>query len=298
MSFGQRRYADENELLDAKFAERGVLICAHRGSWHGNVVQNTTIAFKAALMQGADILETDATASVDGEVFALHDGYEERMFGWRHSALDMSADQIAGFLPTNALGEPSSHRVQRLEEVLAYLCHEELLNIDRTWRAKGLVLDILDRHPHMRRQAILKAPLAHRAVFDQLAEHPIKYMAMPICRSLADVDEALSYRDLNVVGVEMIAPTPQDELFSDEAIAYVHGKGLFCWANALTLTDVFPRAALYGGLDDDTSIWHGPEAGWGRLIDKGIDVIQTDWPALLRDFRARWPGARRGSKAR
>ena len=262
-----------------------MLICAHRGSWHGNVVQNTTIAYKAALMQGADIVETDTTASLDGEVFSLHDGGEERMFGWRHNATRMTAEQIAGFLPANALGEPSTHRVQRLTEVFEYLCHGELLNIDRTWQAKGLVPGLLDRYPHMRRQAILKAPLKFREVIDQLENHPVKYMFMPICYTMADVEEILQYRELNLVGVELIAATPQDELFRDDAIAWIHSKGLFCWVNALTLTDVFPQSALYGGLDDDTSIWNGPETGWGRLMDKGIDVIQTDWPALVKNYR-------------
>ena len=285
MAFGQSRFAENNEPLNQAFARRRVLICAHRGSWHGNVVQNTAIAYKAALMQGADIVETDTTASSDGVVFSLHDGGEERMFGWHHNALYMTASQIEGFLPTNALGEPSTHRVQRLETVLEYLCHGELVNIDRTWQARGLVPSLLDRHPHMRRQAILKAPLKHRQVMDQLENHPVKYMFMPICYSIQDVDAALEYKNLNLVGVELIAQSEQDELFSGEAIAYIHSKGLFCWANALTLTDVFPQSALYGPLDDDRSIWEGPEAGWGKMMDKGIDVIQTDWPALVKACR-------------
>ena len=66
MAFGKEQYREINELLNAKFEEKKVLICAHRGSWHGNVIQNTTMAYKAALMQGADIVETDTTASYDG----------------------------------------------------------------------------------------------------------------------------------------------------------------------------------------------------------------------------------------
>ena len=72
MPFGQSRYEEINSLLNAKFAEKKTLICAHRGSWHGNVIQNTTLAYRAALMQGADIVETDTTATRDGEVFSLH----------------------------------------------------------------------------------------------------------------------------------------------------------------------------------------------------------------------------------
>ena len=52
--YGQERYAEINELLNRKFEEKQMLICAHRGSWHGNLVQNTVPAYKAAFMMGAD----------------------------------------------------------------------------------------------------------------------------------------------------------------------------------------------------------------------------------------------------
>ena len=285
MAFGKEQYREINELLNAKFEEKKVLICAHRGSWHGNVIQNTTMAYKAALMQGADIVETDTTASYDGEVFSIHDGVEPRLFGWNKNSAHLSADQISAFHPLNGLGEPSSHHIQKLEEVFDFLCHDELINIDRTWRAAGKVPALLHQHPHMLRQAILKAPLSQREILDQLENHPVKYMFMPICYSLADVEEALAYRNLNMVGVELIAFSNDDELFSDEAIRYIHSKNLFTWVNALTLTDVPPYKPLYGDLDDDISILEGPDRGWGRLFDKQIDVIQTDWPALVKNYR-------------
>ena len=285
MPFGQKRFEDNNALLNAKFAEKQVLVCAHRGSWRGNVIQNTTIAYKAALMLGADIVETDTTASRDGVVFSLHDGVEGILFGAPRNATKLTAAQIEAFHPLNALGEPSTHSVQRLSAVCEFLCHDELVNVDRAWRAKDLVLPLLDRYPHMRRQAILKAPPDCKALYEQLDGHPVKYMFMPICRSMKDVETALSYKEINTVGIELIATTPQDELYQDEAVRAIHAMGLFCWVNSLTLADFYPETALFGDLDDDISIWEGPERGWGRLIDKGIDVIQTDWPALVRDLR-------------
>lgn len=285
MAFGQKRYEDINRLLNAKFDEKKVLICAHRGSWHGNVIQNTTLAYKAALMQGADIVETDTTISIDGTVFSIHDGVEPRLFGWTRNSTRMTAEQIASLTPFNALGEPSSHHVQKLSEIFEFLQNGALLNIDRSWRAKGQVVPLLDQYPHMLRQALLKAPLDRPEVLEQLENHPTKYMFMPICYSVQDIEKALEYRNVNTVGVELIAFTPEDELYSDEAIRFVHSKGLFTWVNALTLTDVPPRLALYGDLDDDISIMESPARGWGCLMDKGIDVIQTDWPALVKNHR-------------
>lgn len=285
MRFGRPQYEAINALLNARFAEKGTLIAAHRGSWRGNIIQNTLAAYRAALMMGADLLETDTTATKDGVVYSLHDGVEPVLLGLPRNAMRLNSDTVDRYPTLNALGVPTRQHVERLETVFEGLTHGELLNIDRSWRANGLVVPLLDRYPHMLRQALIKAPLREKAVLEQLNEHPTKYMFMPICYSLADVKAALAYDGLNMVGVELIAPTPESELFQDEAIAWIHDRGLFCWVNALVITDLEPDEALYGGLDDDISIKQDPDAGWGRLMDKHIDVIQTDWPPLVRDLR-------------
>ena len=284
--FGQSRFADNNILLNRKFAESRVLICAHRGSSHGNIVQNTSLAYKAAILQGADIVETDTTASADGVVFCFHDGVEKHLLQRDKNATEMTSKEIESIAPINFVGEPSTWHIQRLNDVLAGLCHDELINIDRIWRAHGLVLPILDRYPHMARQAILKAPLKYRVFIEELNRHPIKYMFMPICHTGQDIEDALQFDSLNLVGVELVAETPDHELFSEEVIRYIHSRNLFCWVNALSLYARGYKPDLYGGLDDDLSISEDPESGWGRLIDMGVDVIQTDWPAILKNYRA------------
>ena len=107
---------------------------------------------------------------------------------------------------------------------------------------------------------------------------------MPICYSFEDVEAALSYSDLNVVGCEIIAFDEQMELFSDESIQRIHDRNMFVWVNAVTLGDVGVRP-LYAKLDDDVSVLEDPSLGWGKLFEKKIDVMQTDWPALLYQYR-------------
>ena len=46
-----------------------------------------------------------------------------------------------------------------------------------------------------------------------------------------------------------------------------------------------PGHRLYAGYEDDVALAKGPEASWGKLIDKGIDILQTDWPYQLNQFR-------------
>ena len=285
MAFGQSRYAEINSLLNAKFAEKGTLIAAHRGSWHGNIIQNTLAAYRAAIMMGADIVETDTTATRDNVVFSLHDGVEPVLLGPSFNSYHVTSEQLGRFNALNALGVPCLQQIETLETIFEGLTHGELINIDRTWRARGLVPALLDKHPHMLHQALLKAPPRERGVIEQLNEHPQKYMFMAICHSIRDIDEVLQFDALNLVGIELVEADSSAELCQPETIRYIHSKGLFTWVNSLVLTDADPIEALYGGYDDDISIKQDPALGWGHLMDMGIDVIQTDWPSLVRDYR-------------
>ena len=62
----------------------------------------------------------------------------------------------------------------------------------------------------------------------------------------------------------------------------IKAKDLFIWVNAIKLDD---DHILFGDYDDDASIIKGPEYGWGKIVEKGADMIQTDWPSLLSDYQ-------------
>ena len=278
------RYAQINTPLSQKLAQKKCLIAAHRGSWGGNITQNTVGAYKAALQMGADIVETDVTATTDGVLYSFHDGNEQRVFGVEKSILQMDSKEVESYHPINTCNELTAARINRLTEVLDFLSHGELLNIDRAWNIIPQLLEVLDRYPNAKYQVVIKAPLKAKAAYEYLNAHPVKYMFMPICYSFEDVEAALSYPDLNVVGCEIIAFDEQMELFSDESIQRIHDRNLFVWVNAVTLGDVGVRP-LYAKLDDDVSVLEDPSLGWGKLFEKKIDVMQTDWPALLYQYR-------------
>lgn len=278
------RYAQINTPLSQKLAQKKCLIAAHRGSWGGNIAQNTVGAYKAALQMGADIVETDVNATTDGVLYSFHDGNEQRVFGVEKSIRQMDSKEVESYHPINTCNELTAARINRLTEVLDFLSHGELLNIDRAWNIIPQLLEVLDRYPNAKYQAVIKAPLKAKAAYEYLNAHPVKYMFMPICYSFEDVEAALSYPDLNVVGCEIIAFDEQMELFSDESIQRIHDRNLFVWVNAVTLGDVGVRP-LYAKLDDDVSVLEDPSLGWGKLFEKKIDVMQTDWPALLYQYR-------------
>lgn len=283
---GRKIYADYNENLSMRLKEKRALIAVHRGSWGGDIVQNTCLAYELALKMGGDMFEIDLIQSTDGVIYCFHDGNEIRVLGTFDNIKTMSSEQIDAFDPINLVGGRSEQRIERFENVLKRFDRGELYNIDRAWDIFPQVFALLDKYPQARYQALIKAPM-NEAALRALSEHPVKYMFMPICRSMRDVYDAYEREDINTVGAELLAETSEDELFQDENIKRIHDMNLFTWANAITLGSVRTRA-LYALLDDNISLKVHPDAGWGKLLKKRIDVLQTDWPSLLYQYREQY----------
>ena len=291
MVFGQKRFASNNELLNKQLAEKRHLIAVHRGSWAGNIIQNTIPAYRCAFKMGADMVECDVNRTVDGVLYSFHDGWERDLLHAEKSIKQMSSAEVDAHLPYNTTHQQNKHPIERLRDILDWFPADKLLNIDRAWDIFPYVLEELDRHPEAVHQVVLKSAVRgtfHGVPVDDalaaLQEHGVKYMYMPICYDLQDVEKALSLSDVNLVGCELIARNETDELFRDEAIAYIHERQLFTWVNAIQLGD-YQRDPLYGPLDDDISLNEDPELGWGELFRKGIDIVQTDWPSILYAYR-------------
>ena len=277
---GKKAYRETNRLLQRKLEEKGVLIAVHRGSSGGNIIENTIPAFQVALQQGGDVLEIDVVKSTDGKLYTFHDGQERKLLFRTENVKTMNAEEIESFHYYNSNCLKTNYKIELLEDVLSFFKGDVLMNIDRGWEIWPELLQTLDRYD-MADQILLKGPVKNQYL-QFLDEYPTKYMFMPIVQSLEQIETVLQYQHLNLVGMELIADSEAHPLFQDELIERLHSMNLFVWANAIKLDD---RMVLFGGLDDDTSLLQDPEQGWGRLISKKIDVIQTDWPSFLAAYR-------------
>ena len=199
MALGQARYAQINTPMSQKLAQKKCLIAVHRGSWGGNITQNTIGAYAAALQMGADMVESDVNATTDGVLYSFHDGNEKRVFGVDKGIREMDSKEVEGYHPINTCNEPTAARINRLTEVLDFLSHGELLNIDRAWNIIPQLLEVLDRYPNAKYQVVLKAPLKAKEAYELLNAHPVKYMFMPICYSFEDVEAGIVHWPMSCI---------------------------------------------------------------------------------------------------
>ncbi|MFJ7996379.1 glycerophosphodiester phosphodiesterase family protein [Streptomyces sp. NPDC096310] len=275
--FGQARYQDINSLVNNRLAERTPLIAVHRGTGLGDVPENTDRAIEAALLQGADMVEIDIVESTDGDFFLFHDGCERQAFDRDIDIRALSTEEIRA-LRYRWIGHDVA--VTALGTVFERYRGDTLFNMDRSWWYWDDLLPFLDRYD-MAGQLVFKSPV-EESWLGTLRRHPVKYPFVPMVRSLADVDAVLGDPDINLIGVELIATGQDHELARPEVVARMHEAGLACLLDAINLTNGVP---LFAGFDDNTSLFGDPADGWGRLIGLGADIIQTDWPGPLGQYR-------------
>ena len=103
---------------------------------------------------------------------------------------------------------------------------------------------------------------------------------LPIVRTMEEWEKVTEY-DINVSAAELIFKDVSEPLADRKFLADLGERGIFPWVNAITLND---RDILSGGLDDNGAIGEGFDENWGVLLDMGFKILQTDWPALLRNY--------------
>jgi len=256
-----------------------ILIAAHRGVFGGNIPCNTLESFQAALNQGADIIELDISMSRDGELFVFHPGMEPVFLGSPVGICDMNAKQVDSLYLRNTDHTPTQYRVPRLREALELLRGRCYINLDKFWTCPERIAGEV-RSLGMQDQVIIKTPASEENFAKVEAVAPdLPYMA--IAWDNDNFTDNLLNRSIRYVGVEALFSREDVPIARKEYLLSIREKGLIAWANAIVYNY---KAVISAHRTDDISIFKNPDEGWGWLIDRGFNIIQTDWPLALNMY--------------
>ncbi len=255
------------------------LVCAHRGSAAGNIPCNTLAAFKAALAQGADMIELDVALSADGRHYVFHPGMERAYLKTRAPLRAMPAKKIDRLRLYNPDGTKTQYGVPTLREALRFLRGKCYINVDKFWTDVPGISRVI-RECGVEKQVVVKTGDSEKELRD-VKRYASDFMFLPIVRGEDRVTDRLSAEGVNCVGAEVLFKTPGDACCSPSYIRSMHEKGRVLFVNA-EVYDI--RAVISAGLTDDVSVAEDPALGWGRLADLGFDIIQTDWAGLLKTY--------------
>lgn len=260
------------------------LIAVHRAKSGGSIIENTIPAALSAIRSGADIIEFDVSKTLDGKIVVFHSNMELKLFH-RPIKVNLLPLKIVKKLQLfGSYGGKSGYVLDTLEEYLAALKGKCLLNFDRIWDADvKKCLEIVGKLD-MFDQIIIKAlpNKAGKRIIKELSAYKNAHF-MAIIRKVRDYEimsEWCSEYGVPLSIVEVVFKT-ENELSSNEFIERMHSEGKLIWANAINL---HKKAEMCAGHGDNVSITSGPDKGWGWLVEKGYDIIQTDWPSILKDY--------------
>ena len=251
---------------------------AHRGVCGANVPCNSILAYKIALAQGAEVVEIDVSKSKDGKFFVFHPWMEPQFLKSKY-LWELTAEEIDKLRLLNQDGVPTSYKVPTLAEVLSLLKDKVYINVDKFWTdVEGITEEI--RRAGVEKQVIVKTHLDEESL-ERVEKYAPDLMFVPLVWHKDEITDSLLKRNINLIGTEVLFDKETDPCISDEYIAEMHEKGLLVWTNSIIYNEAEVIAA---GHTDDRSVGGDPEGGWGWLISKNVDFIQTDWLYALREW--------------
>ena len=254
-------------------------LAAHRGVCGANIPCNTLAAYEIALRQGADIIELDVSVSKDGELFAFHPGMEPVYLKCGKMISEMTAAEVREVPLLNQDEVPTHYRVPTLFEALSFLKDKVYINVDKFWTDVERITACI-RRAGVEKQVIVKTSLDEDSL-SAVEKFAPDLMFMPLVWHKDESTMMLLKRNINFIGNEILFDKDTDEVISEAYIADMHRKGLLIWMNAIVYNE---NDVISAGHTDDISLTDDPAKGWGWLMEKKADIIQTDWPLMLRQY--------------
>ena len=263
-------------------ASKTVLVASHRGDWR-NWPENSIPAIESIIDMGVDIMELDLKLTADSVLVLCHDHTIDRTTSGRGRVAEITYDSIRRCVLKRSHGvKTDDMRMPTLREALEVCKDRIVVNVDQGYEYYDLVLAVTEELG-VTDQILIKGKRPVEVVAEKFAEYPHNMMYMPIIDILKPQGREL-FAEYRAQGVVPLAYEVCWDCLTPEVEAcmrQVLDSGSKLWVNSLW-------ASLCGGLDDDAA-WasRNPDAVYGKLVEMGATLIQTDRPEFLLDWLRR-----------
>ena len=255
-----------------------VLVASHRGDWR-NYPENSLAAIESVIRMGVDIMELDLKLTKDSVLVLCHDHTINRTTNGKGRVCDITYDSIAKCVLKSGHGVKTAHKMPTLREALEVCKDRIVVNIDQGYEYYDLAL-ALGEELGVTDQLLIKGKRSTEVVENKFAEYEHNMMYMPIIDILKPQGKALfaEYMDKGIVPLAYEVCWNEYTPEVEDCMQKVLATGSKLWVNSLW-------SSLCGGLEDDLA-WdtQDPEAVYGKLLDMGATLIQTDRPEFLISY--------------
>ena len=254
-----------------------VLVACHRGDWR-NWPENSLAAIESVIGMGADIMELDLKLTKDSVLVLCHDKTIDRTTSGKGRVCDITYDSIRRCVLRTAHNQKTDLRMPTLREALEVCKDRIVVNIDQGYEYYDLALAVTEELG-VTDQVLIKGKRPAEVVAAKFAAYPHNMMYMPVIDILKPQGRELfeEYRksEKQPLAYEVCWDEYTPEV--EACMKRIADGGSKLWVNSLW-------SSLCGGLDDDKAFEGGPAAIYGKLIDMGATLIQTDRPELLISY--------------
>ena len=256
-------------------SSRKVLVASHRGDWR-NYPENSIPAIESVIRMGVDIMELDLKLTKDSVLVLCHDHTIDRTTSGKGRVRDITYDSIRRCKLRRAHNVVTDDlRMPTLREALEVCKDRIVVNIDQGYEYYDLALAVTEELG-VTDQVLIKGKRPAEVVAAKFAAYPHNMMYMPVIDILKPQGRELfeEYRksEKQPLAYEVCWDEYTPEV--EACMKRIVDGGSKLWVNSL-----WP--SLCGGLNDDRAFRGETEEVYGRLLDMGATIIQTDRPELL-----------------
>lgn len=276
------QYANRAEKILAEMNDPTsdyVIVASHRGDWR-NYPENSIPAIESVIRMGVDIVEIDLKMTKDSVLVLCHDKTIDRTLNGKGLVSDFTLDSLKTLRLRRAHNVTTdSLRIATLEEALTVCKDRIVVNLDHAWNYYDAALEVAKKVGVVD-QILMKGKKPLKEVEEKLASHEENFMYMPIIDINKRPGKKLfnQYKELGVgtqIAYEVCWQKTDDSVLN--CMKDIIDGGSKVWVNTIwgTLCDY---------LDDDAAYELGPDNYYGKVVDMGATMIQTDRPEFLISY--------------
>lgn len=269
----------------------GVLVVAHRACHraapsHGfehAVPENSLAALERCVALGVDLVEIDVRRTRDGQLVIMHDAKVDRTTDGEGRVADLTLAQLQAL----SLKGGEAEAPPTLEAFLQAARGRILVNIDLKGPYAAEAAEVAHR-VDATDWVLFKAKARFGAppLADQAPYRDQPFMPMVAAKAAKHADDLGRITARQASGARQI---PAVEMVSLRRQGFAAVRDAARAARIRVWTNTLATRGWRGVLDQsgDRKALRDPDKAWGRLIDQGASIVQTDYPAALLDYLER-----------
>ncbi|MEL7117949.1 MAG: sialate O-acetylesterase [Bacteroidota bacterium] len=252
-----------------------VMVVAHRGDWR-NAPENSRLSIQNCIDMGVDMVEIDVRLSKEGVPILMHDKTLDRTTNGKGKVNDFTLSELKKLKLKDKDGKITAHTVPTLEEAMLLAKGKILINLDKVDKIIPQIFPVLKKT-----NTVKQVTLGTYLPLDEMRELAGVYLDslcyMPKIKDnskniTAFLNEFEAELDFSVVQVRFEKETAPTLEYLDDGEQY----NSWIWVNTITAN----RSANH---HDDRALTD-PEGSYGWLIERKVNMMQTDRPALLLEY--------------